>query len=305
MHIDGYVEPTKEVKMSVIFTKDVRVGNKRSKVSVECFNSADECARECEKRSITSSSFDDMRKKARANWHGATYGEAMNLLKNGYQATVEALRNVFNASVGTGKRFRFNNNVIGFAPVVPLALMGVPNSMIDMHMTPIKAKVVDVYFDMTCRCSTTSEQIMEASKKILSAVIELERQGYRFNLYSCTSFFNSTSGDIMCIKVKSAEQPLDLKRISFSMAHTAFFRVLGFDWYSKFPIGTYRGGYGHAAYFEFEKGGVQDMYKQVFGKSNIVFFSAQQMIDRGNDVKTIKEILENNSNNNSKKEGAR
>ena len=286
--------------MSVIFTKDVKIGNKRNKVSVECFNSADECARECEKRSITDSFFEDMKKEARVGWHGATYDEAMNLLRNGYQTTVEALRNVFNANVGTGKRFRFNNNVIGFAPVVPLALMGVPNSMIDMHMTPIKAKVVDVYFDMTCRFGTTSEQIMEASKKILSAVIELERQGYRFNLYSCTSFFNSISGDVLCIKVKSAEQPLDLKRISFSMAHTAFFRVIGFDWYSKFPIGTYRVGYGHAAYFEFNKDGVQELYRQLFGKSNIVFFSAQQMIDSDNDVKTIKNILENSNNVNRK-----
>lgn len=284
--------------MSVVINKKVVSvnGNKRT-INAEIFNSADECAKVCQSRAITDSSFEDMRKEASQKWHGADYDGAMNLLKNGYQPTVDALKGVFKANVsGEGKRFKFQNSPVGFAPIVPLALMGVPNSMLDMRMKPIKAKVVDVYIDMTCSAGTSSDAIMKASKKVLSAVIELEQQGYRFNLYSCTGYFDSSSGDAVCVKVKSAEQPLDLKRVSFPMAHTAFFRVLGFDWYSKFPLGKYRFGYGHAAYFEF-KSNTREMYQQLFGKKNIVFFSVQELIANGNE-KAIKEALENGNSTN-------
>lgn len=286
--------------MSVIINKkEVNVRGKRRIVSAELFNSADECAKVCQTRPMTSSSFEDVRKEADGNkkWYGAGYDEAMELLKNGYQPTVDALRGVFKANVtGEGKRFKFQNSPVGFAPIVPLALMGVPNSMLDMRMRPIKAKVVDVYMDMTCKSGTKSKEIMDASKKVLSAVIELERQGYRFNLYSCTGYFDDKTGDVVCVKVKSAEQPLDLKRVSFPMAHTAFFRVLGFDWYSKFPIGKYRSCYGHAAYFDFKKD-TRELYQQLFGKKNIVFFGVQELISDG-DEKAIKEALENGNSKN-------
>ena len=284
--------------MSVVINKKtVNVGGRKATVSAELFNSADECAKVCQSRPITDSSFDDMREEASKHWHGADYNETMDLLKNGYQPTVDVLRGVFKANVtGEGKRFKFQNSPVGFAPIVPLALMGVPNSMLDMRIKPIKAKVIDVYMDMTCSSGTESKKIMEASKKVLSAVIELERQGYRFNLYSCTGYFDSNGGDVVCVKVKSAEQPLDLKRVSFPMAHTAFFRVLGFDWYSKFPIGRYRFGYGHAAYFEF-KSNTRELYQNLFNKKNIVFFSIQELVNNGNE-KSIKEALENGNSAN-------
>lgn len=284
--------------MSVVINKKVVSvnGNKRT-INAEIFNSADECANVCQSRAITDSSFEDMRKEASQKWHGADYDEAMGLLRNGYQPTVDALKGVFKANVtGEGKRFKFQNSPVGFAPIVPLALMGVPNSMLDMRMKPIKAKVVDVYMDMTCCSGTKSKEIMDASKKVLSAVIGLERQGYRFNLYSCTGYFDGNTGDVVCVKVKSAEQPLDLKRVSFPMAHTAFFRVLGLDWYSKFPLGKYRFGYGYAAYFDFKEK-TTEVYRQLFNKKSIVFFSVQELIANGNE-KSIKEALENGNSTN-------
>ena len=281
--------------MSTIISKTID----GHKLNLEIFNSADECVRLCRTREITSDRFSNMQDGTLgghdSKWCGGvkTYDEALDLLHSGYQPTVDSMRGVFKANVsGEGKRFRFQNNIAGFAPVVPLALKGVPNSMIDMQMKPIKAKVVDVYIDMTCSCGTSSDDIMEASKKVLSAVIELEKQGYRFNVYVGSGYFDDGNGDALAIRVKSAEQPLDLKRVSFPMTHTAFFRVIGFDWYSKFPIGKYRFGYGRAAYWEY-KDKTSEMFKKLFGKKNLVFFSVQELV-KGTDKETIiKEVLEN------------
>lgn len=280
--------------MSTIISKKINGHD----MNLEIFNSADECVRLCRTREITSGRFSNMQDGTLgghdSSWFGGikNYDEALDLLHTGYQPTVDSMRGVFKANVsGEGKRFSFQNNIAGFAPVVPLALKGVPNSMIDMRMKPIKAKVVDIYMDMTASCGTSAEDITEASKKVLSAVIELERQGYRFNLYVGSAYCDNDA-DVLAIRVKAAEQPLDLKRISFPMTHTAFFRVIGFDWYSRFPIGKYRFGYGTSAHREYGKKAT-NMFRELFGKKNMIYFSVQELI-RGTDKDSIvREVLEN------------
>lgn len=276
------------------FKIDVR-GHKNYKVQVESYDSAMEVADKCNTRSLTSDRFEDMRSKCFGGWDGvSSYDEAIDLLRNGYQPIVEDMRGEFKSNrTGIGGRFKFQNAVAGFAPVVPLAMMGVPNSMIDMRMKPIKTKVIDVYYDMTCSCGTTSEEIIENGKKLLGAIIELEAQGYRFNLYAVQTYCDKTDADMLVVKVKSSTQPLDLKRISFPLCHTAFFRVIGFDWYSKVPNGTYRIGYGHAAYHEFHDD-MNEFYRKLFGQ-NSVCFSRTAIMNQGKEH--IKEVMVNDSKN--------
>jgi hypothetical protein len=193
--------------------------------------------------------------------------------------------------MGEAKRFRFENNVHGFAPVVPLALKGVPNSMLNMIMKPIKAKVVDVLYDMTVSCGIRAEQQMKAGREVLAAVIDLEKQGYRFNIYAAITFTGGKDADIICIKIKSAEQPLDIKRVSFPMAHTGFFRVIGFDWYSKVPGGEYRSGYGRGAYYNWGKEDSKEILEALTGRKNVIYFSAAEIVNRNRNKDEIKEEL--------------
>lgn len=276
------------------FKFDVK-GHKNYKVQVESYDSAMEVADKCKMRALTSQSFDDQSTKCFGSWEGvSSYDEAIDFLWNGYQPIVEDMRGEFKSNrTGVGGRFKFQNAVAGFAPVVPLAMMGVPNSMIDMRMKPIKTKVIDVYYDMTCSCGTSSEEIVENGKKLLGAIVELEAQGYRFNLYAVQTYCDRTDADMLVVKVKSSTQPLDLKRISFPLCHTAFFRVIGFDWYSKVPNGTYRFGYGHAAYHEFHSD-MDEFYKKLFG-NNAVCFSGTAILQQGKEH--IKEVMINDSKN--------
>lgn len=233
-----------------------------------------------------------MRKRDMNSWFGVkSYDEALELLRNGYQPTVDAMGGVFKASRnGVAKRITFQNEIQGFAPVVPLALKGVPNCMVNMTMKHIKAKVIDVYYDMAASCSVKSSDIIKAGQALLGTIVELEKQGYRFNIYAVQSYSDEVSCDMLAVKVKSSGQPLDLKRISFPLTHTAFFRVIGFDWYSKVPGGKHRSGYGHALGHEINNAELQESAKQLFGKS-AVYFSAANII--GKDKESIKEVLTN------------
>lgn len=277
----------------MIKDKAVKVNSRRAmRFHVEHFDSAQEVARTCATRQITSDRFDDMRKRHIDSWFGVkSYDEALELLRNGYQPTVDAMGGVFKASRnGVAKRITFQNEIQGFAPVVPLALKGVPNCMVNMTMKPIKAKVIDVYYDMTASCSMKSSDIIKAGQALLGTIVELEKQGYRFNIYAVQSYSDEVSCDMLAVKVKSSGQPLDLKRISFPLTHTAFFRVIGFDWYSKVPGGKHRAGYGHALGHEINNSELQESAKQLFGKS-AVYFSAANII--GKDKESIKEVLTN------------
>jgi len=270
------------------------------KVNMETFNSAEELMKVCNTRAITDDRFLDVKKMDLKHYDGYdgagvdSYEEALKLLKTGYQPIVDEMKKNAKISLsGEKKRYQFNNQVHGFMPVVPLALKGVPNSMLNMTARTIKTKVIDVYYDMTCPAHVSAKQILENGKNVLRAVMDLETQGYRFNLYAVQTYTDSSACDMLVVKVKSAERPLDIKRISFALAHTAFFRVIGFDWISKTPNGKYRYGYGHYLAVEFKnESKLQQEVKKVFGK-NAVYFAGAKMCYK--DEEYLKGVLTNES----------
>lgn len=282
--------------MSINFQTKVKAF-KNEKFNVEVFDSANEVVEVSSRRKITSGSFDDMSQPGQIDksWTGvSSLAEACELMRTGYQPTVDKMKTGIKANVqGQGKRISFFNDVVGYAPIVPLALQGVPTSMQNSYMKPIKAKVLNVYYDMTASCVTSKEAIIEAGQKLLAAIMELEMQGYKFNLYAIQSYYSEGSGcDLLCTKIKSSNTPLDLKRISFPLTHTAYFRVIGFDWYSKTPNGRYRSGYGRAIGYEYDEKQMQDGFKEIFG-SNCVVFSCAKVLKK--DTEHFKEVIMTNA----------
>lgn len=277
--------------MSTIITKNITVGNKKRSVNVEFYDSAMDVYEDCKKRTITDSCFNDKSKASFGRWEGVkTCDEALTFLRNGYQPTVNKLREKLKVKDPGQKRISFTNNIVGSAPIVPLALKGVPNCMIDTRMKQIKCKVIDVYYDMTCSCGTDSDDIIANGQKMLGAILDLEHQGYRINLYAVQSYNDSNSSDILTVKIKSSNQPLDLKRMSFPLTHTAFFRVIGFDWYSRFPKGKYRSGYGHALGYEYNDTQLKEFASKMFG-DNAIYIAGSKILSR--DEEYIKEVLKN------------
>lgn len=269
--------------MSVIREYNVVNGYK---IMCERYNSAAEVVNDAKTRKITNSRFVNMAVNLggqRSHWCGVkNYEEALKLLSEGYQPVVEKLKAEIKANVqGNAKRVSFRNDIVGYAPVVPLAIMGVPNAMMNSYMKTIKAKVVDVYYDGTFRNGVESDDILKTGAKLLSVIISLEQQGYRFNLYQVQGYADGEDCDMLVVKIKDAAQPLDLKRVSFPMTHTAFFRVIGFDWYSKTPHGKFRSAYGRALVNEGRvKGKIDEIAKTMFGE-NAVYILGERLRQEG------------------------
>lgn len=264
----------------------------------EIYTCAEEVASDCKNRAVRHKDYDLSHKEFRKEWRGvSSYAEALDLLANGYQPVVETLREELRcAGNGTNPRFKFSNEVAGFLPIVPLALKGVPNSMIDMRIRPIKMKVLDIYYDMTARSSTDPDEFIKAGKVLLSAILALEQQGYKFNLYGIQSYWDTNNYDnhaldVLCVKIKSSNSPIDLKRMSFPLTHPAFFRVIGFDWQGKSPITRYIGdGRGCALSYDFTPEECNTIAQELFG-NNALYLSCSRLIDNNYTTETLKEVL--------------
>lgn len=252
-------------------------------INIEMYNSAQDVVSDLETRKVTSCRFHSV--KWGDDFVGLSRDEAYKMLREGYQPVVEKLKEKarFTAS-GTQKRFKTFNDVQGFAPIVPNSIMGLPKSMINSYIKPIKTKIIDIYYDITVSWMIESEELIKAGQKMLGIIMELEAQGYRFNLYCVQTYYNDNDGcDMLCVKVKSANQPMDLKRMSFPIAHTAFFRGIGFDWYSKFPKGTYRSGYGSALAYNKNLDNITKEFRKLYG-DNVFYFSVKTMIEKDDDA---------------------
>ncbi len=98
----------------------------------------------------------------------------------------------------------------------------------------------------------------------------MEMCGHKINLYMCEAFAGEAGADLLCIKTKNSNSPLDLKRISFPLCHTAFTRVICFDWYSKFPLGVYRKRYGTTLINAVGKENADRLMKKLFGPASLL-----------------------------------
>lgn len=262
------------------------------KLNMEIYYSANAIVDDLAVRQRTSREFKENEYKD-VRWVGANREDTYRMLREGYQPTVDKMKSQmrFTAS-GVGKRTKFMNHVEGFAPIVPNAILGLPNSMVTSYTKPIKTKVIDIYYELTAACSVDSDDLIKAGQKLLGAIMALEAQGYRFNLYVVQDYFDEKSCDMLCLRVKSANQPFDLKRMSFPATHTAFFRGIGFEWYSKFPLGTYRMGYGYSVSYTKTQEEISAEFKRMFGPS-AVFFAVTKLMDDTNNEEYIKGVLTN------------
>ena len=260
--------------MSIMLTKTFE----KYKVNAEIYESVMNIVEDCKTRKIIDSRFNDVRNKVMStSWEGvSTYDKALRLMNDGWNEQVKALQaTVDKVKTVERKRISFESSIQGFAPIVPLAILGVPNAMINTVIKPIKSKVISIYYNMAISCGNSANTIIENGKKVIEAIVKLENSGYRVNLYSIQAYAESDGCEILAVKVKSANQPLDLKRVCFPIMHPAMFRVIGFDWENKFPRGKYRDGRGRPLSIEISAKRAQELMRYVFGNEAVYLMATE------------------------------
>lgn len=163
-----------------------------------------------------------------------SWEEAMNLYQYGYIDILEKVKK--GTAAVTGKQAPVNrnkivNDVIGYAPHVPNAILGLPNSMIGMKKVPQKVKTVSIIYKSTANCDEKASTFVKAGIALLSAINMLELSGIRVSLKLCFECAKEGSEyTFATVKIKDYREHLDIQKLCFPVAHPSMFRRFGFKW---------------------------------------------------------------------------
>ena len=183
-----------------------------------------------------------------------SFDEAVDLMKNGWTDMAQQMTQKLKATpdMELMHQMRTVIGVAGFQPVVPLYLAGVPTNMVSKQMVPIKQKVINVTKSIDYSAGVSADTIVEESIKAMQIIKKLESQGYRVNLYIALGSFKRGTELVCKVKVKSANEKLNVSKLAFPLAHPSMLRRLFFRWIEVNPHVTkdFVGGYGAPATHE-------------------------------------------------------
>ena len=142
-------------------------------------------------------------------------------------------------------------SVCGYQPVVPLYLAGVPTNMISKQLVAVKSKVINVTKLVNYNSATGVNKMIDESVKALQVVKKLEAQGYRCNLFIAVGAEADCRQVICKVKIKGANERLNISKLSFPMVHPSMLRRLFFRFTEVHPEVTkgFVGGYGRPVSF--------------------------------------------------------
>ena len=195
-------------------------------------------------------------RKGQKNWYGTeSFEEAVDLMQTGYKDVLPQIKEGLNTSMkALSKQFarsdmrRPRNLPIGFIPNVPNAILNLPDSMIDIRLSPQKRKTLTITYVMAGSCGCRAEMWIKAGIALLTAIKIIERRGISVKI-DASFYCGSSDGETVMgsVTVKHFGQPLDLQKLCFPLVHPSMFRRIGFKFLETTPVLTKEGfawGYG-------------------------------------------------------------
>lgn len=192
------------------------------------------------------------------DWVGVrSVEEAQNLFLNGWEQPLEKLKVQIDKELGNienTKKRRAYANVCGYAPIIPNALMRLPNAMIDSRIEKVASRVLRFCIAIDRGCSNDVDTIVNKMSKQLAYIASLERSGkYRCRIEVFFVAFgglqrNGMKYSTSCsVLVKSENQLFDTRRLCYPVINPSMLRLLMFGWNESLPLAhsDYAvGGYG-------------------------------------------------------------
>ena len=217
-----------------------------------------------------------------------SFDEAVLLMKRGWSDMAQQLVNKLDAidkKTQPIRKRRSINSVAGYQPIVPLYLAGVPTSMVSSKMVPVKQKVINITKLFNYDGSVSSNKIIDESIKVMQLVKKLEAQGYRVNVD--VAFGSSADGREIAasIRVKSANERLQVSKLAFPLVHPSMLRRLMFRYIevNKNVTKGYVYGYGSPVMWE--------RMKQLLPDSIVIPAIWNVDIDKINTLEQIKGVV--------------
>jgi hypothetical protein len=121
------------------------------------------------------------------------------------------------------------NSVWGFIPNVGAALAGDPLNMIMMKNIPAQKKVITIIFDKSVDHTIKTSEIVDASARLINAIIALENAGKRVNLFLLGGFANEYADNasealLILTKIKDSGSLFEKEKLAYSLLNASYHR---------------------------------------------------------------------------------
>lgn len=217
---------------------------------IENYESIDELLTTLDKRTLIKGATCSTTRTSTDSWSGETYEDAIKYLKYGDNRKIDVVMKKFKQAQtsGSNNKLVFENDVVGFQPIIPNAIQGLPLSMINSRLKPKKQKVVTIRLSLNVVSHVSSDAVYNFGSKVIEKVVQLEKSGFRVRVELSYINYNHNAGQMLVVNIplKKENQPLDLKKLVFPMSNVAFQRRIIFDWYDRTPGVKYDCCYGRS-----------------------------------------------------------
>lgn len=178
-----------------------------------------------------------------------SFDEAIELFKNGWSDMASKLTQklkVIENKTQPIMRPKSFMSVSGYQAIVPLYLQNTPNNMMNKKMVPVKQKVITLNKSVGYHGGVKADQIIDESIKAMQIVKKLEAQGLRVNLNIVLGSKADGKQFIMKVRVKSANEKLNVSKLAFPLVHPSMLRRLFLRFIEVYPKITkgFKPGYG-------------------------------------------------------------
>ena len=183
-----------------------------------------------------------------------TWEEALELARNGYAKPVENMKKLTASKTLTAaervgiKPSKPVNSVVGGAPNVARAIMGVPRDMRRTVFEKRKVPGVELVYDMSIPCRVKAAKIERHGTRFLALGNVLEMSNIPVKLVASIAIDELAKDTVKFdVTIKDYGNVLNIEKAAFYLAHPSFLRRIGLALIETSPIVTmYDGGYGMA-----------------------------------------------------------
>ena len=174
----------------------------------------------------------------------------------------------------------------GYTPIVPNAILGLPNSMRNTKVIKRDSKIVYIVVNQSWAAMTPKHVISYNGAFALSYIDVLERDGYRVNLY-VGKISQRDNGDSYghVVRIKKDSEPLNIYQVSFYLINPSYLRRIAFriDENEQYLYDETNSGYGRASGYHASR----EMIRKSLNSNTLLF------IDSGTGIRPDQEFDEN------------
>jgi hypothetical protein len=185
------------------------------------------------------------------DWTGTrNLEEAFNLLEKGWE---DPIKDIDRGVVKNNKDLKISaggmkTGIVGFAPCVPNAILGLPNSMMTRDQVMRKNRILTIGYANNSYYGTDAQDFVKGGVAICSIINRLELSGIRVAVKAFLYSATESKENVFCtVDIKNWREPLDLKRVTFPLCNASWERRVGFKYLETLPNLTDHGysfGYG-------------------------------------------------------------